>query len=81
MTLVYKCDRCQKDHRLNESKVKSKQQYVPPRSCYEGDYYVHSYYWFPCECGRAIEVKTEHLPKSYSIEKEYTKHNGVCVYQ
>jgi hypothetical protein len=76
--MKYKCDRCSKEHELDESKVKNKQHYIPPRSCYEGDYYVDAYFWFQCDCGRAIEVKKEHLSHPYQIEKEYSEHRGVC---
>ena len=76
--MKYKCDRCSKEHELDESKVKNKQYYIPPRSCYEGDYYVDAYFWFQCDCGRAIEVEKEHLSHPYSIEKEYSEHRGVC---
>lgn len=76
--MKYKCDRCFKEHELDENKVKNKQQYIPPRSCYEGDYYVHAYFWFKCDCGRAIQVKEEHLAHPFQIEKEYSQHIGVC---
>lgn len=76
--MKYKCDRCSREHKLDESKVRNKQHYIPPRGCYEGDYYVDAYFWFHCECGRAIEVKKEHLSHPYQIEKEYSKHRGVC---
>ena len=76
--MKYKCDRCSKEHELDESKVKNKQYYIQPRSCYEGDYYVDAYFWFQCDCGRAIEVKKEQLSHPYQIEKEYSEHRGVC---
>ncbi len=79
MELIYKCDRCPREHQLDESRVRNKQYHVPPSGCYEGDYYAHHYFWFPCDCGRAIEVKHEQLLKPYSIEKEYTGHYGVCA--
>ncbi len=77
--MKYKCDRCLKEHELNENLVKNKQHYIKPYSCTEGDYYIHAYFWFECDCGRAIKVKEEHLSNPYKIEKEYSEHIGVCT--
>jgi hypothetical protein len=75
----YKCDRCLIEHKLDESKVKNKQTYISPHGCFEGDYYIHAYFWFECSCGRAIKVNEEHLSQPYKIEKEYSNHRGVCT--
>lgn len=75
---MYKCDRCGRIHELDESKVMDKQYYVSPYSCTGGAYYKHSFYWFSCDCGRAIEVKKEDLSDPYNIEKDYSDHAGVC---
>ncbi len=75
--MKYKCDRCSREHELDENKVKNKQYYVPPSSCYAGDYYIDYYFWFKCDCGRAIKVNEEYLSNPYSIEKEYSEHIGV----
>lgn len=78
--MIYKCDRCHKEHELDESKVKNKQHYVSPSGCYEGDYYVDDYYWFKCDCSRPIEVKKEHLSNPFSVEEDFTPHIGVCPF-
>lgn len=69
---------CGELHELDESKVRNKQYYITPRECTDGDYYIDAYFWFPCNCGRAIKVEEEGLPNPYGIEKEYSKHVGVC---
>ena len=76
--MEYKCDRCGKEHQLIEEKVKNKQGYVSPHGCYGGDYYVHQYYWFECECGRPIKVNREHLSHPFDVPEDFTEHGGVC---
>lgn len=77
--MKYKCDRCFKVHDLDENLVKNKQYYVPPRGCHEGDYYINVYFWFKCDCSRAIKVKEHDLKYPYKIEKDYTEYSGVCI--
>lgn len=76
--MKYRCDRCSMEHHLDENKVKNKQYYISPSSCYAGDYYVDAYFWFECNCGRAIQVRREDLSNPFQIEKEYSEHRGVC---
>ena len=75
--MKYHCDRCPAEHELDETKVKDKQHYIKPRSCFEGDFYVHLYFWFPCSCGRPIWVTEGHLSKPINVPKDYTAHDGV----
>jgi len=75
----YKCDRCKLEHVLDESKVKNKQYYILPSGCFSGDYYIDLYYWFPCDCGRVIEVKEDHLMFPHKVEKDYSNNNGRCI--
>ncbi len=77
--MKYKCDRCFLENELDESKVKNKQHYVSPRGCFEGDYYIDQYYWFPCSCGRTLKVEEQHLTHPHNIEKDYSEHRGVCT--
>ena len=76
--MKYKCDRCLTEHELDETKVKNKQHYVSPFSCYEGDYYIDYYYWFPCSCGRPIKVDIKDIKNPLEVEKDYYEHSGVC---
>ncbi len=76
--MKYKCDNCETTHNLDETKVKNKQRYVPPKGCFEGDYFEDDYFWFECGCGRAIKVEEDDLSKPHKIEKEYSAHRGVC---
>lgn len=79
--MKYKCDICSREHNLDESKVRNKQYYIKPYSCFEGDYYIDAYFWFECNCGRPIEVKKTDLLKPDEIQKEYSEHRGVlsCI--
>jgi hypothetical protein len=77
--MKYKCDRCDREHLLIEENVKNKQHYITPHGCYGGDYYVHEYYWFECNCGRAINVNIKDLLHPLDVVKDYTEHRGVSV--
>lgn len=74
----YSCDKCSNIHILNENVVKDKQFYVSPFSCYGGDYWLHKYFYFTCDCGRDIKVKEEHLKQGRTIEK-ITKNIEECA--
>jgi hypothetical protein len=78
--MTYKCDRCGRRHEITDySKVKDKQKYVKPFNCYGGDYYEHLYYWFPCECGRAIKIDDNDIKEPWLPERDYTDHYGVST--
>lgn len=74
---MYKCDRCDRETALDESKVLNKMRYVSPSSCYGGDYWVNYYFYFKCECGRPIEVEESDLENPYSLPEDTTPHTGV----
>lgn len=77
--MKYKCDLCGKEHELDQSKIRNKQCYIPPRGCSEGDYYDNLYFWFPCDCGRAIKVINDDVIDVTKVDKDYTPHNGVST--
>ena len=74
---TYKCDRCGSETEPKESQVLNKQYHVPPSGCFEGDYYVSQYFYFKCDCGRAIAVDEKDLTNPYSLPEDFTPHVSV----
>ena len=76
----YKCDRCNKLHKLKQRDIIEMEYYVSPSGCFEGDYYKHDHFFFYCTCFRAIEVRDKDVTKCKNIPIIKKMHGtGRCI--
>jgi len=77
--IQYKCDKCEKEHKLVEENIIEMESYISPNSCFGGDYYTHDHYFFYCVCTRPIEVRKQDVKNLYTHPKINKMHgNGRC---